>query len=274
MSKDSERLDVLAVAAHPDDLEITCGGTLAKLVRQGYKVGILDLTTGEPTPRGSVETRAAEAEAARKVLGVPLRRNLGLPNRVLMDAPENRFAIATQFRRLRPGIVLTPFGRTPAASPDHYQAQLLVEGARFYSQLTKWDDRFENTAPYAVPHLVYAYMPFDAEERQWHGSFTVDITETYEQKMQAIRCYQSQFDDTRFQRVRHFVSGFNIAVGGRCGFAYGEFFALPVPVGASDLVYLVNGGKGVPAPVTLPGQAARGAEKLSTTKEPEREPEE
>src|SRR5579871_560710 len=121
MNAETERLDVLAVAAHPDDLEITCGGTLAKLVKQGYRVGILDLTTGEPTPRGSVETRAREAEAARKALGVQYRHNLGLPNRVLMDAPENRFAVATMFRRLRPGIVLTPSGRTPAASPDHYQ---------------------------------------------------------------------------------------------------------------------------------------------------------
>src|ERR1700722_16435795 len=105
MNAEPDRLDVLAVAPHPDDLEITCGGTLAKLVRQGYKVGILDLTTGEPTPRGSVEIRAAEAAAARRILGVPFRHNLGLPNRVLMDVPENRFVVATQFRRLRPGIV-------------------------------------------------------------------------------------------------------------------------------------------------------------------------
>jgi bacillithiol biosynthesis deacetylase BshB1 len=270
MATESDRLDVLAVAPHPDDLEITCGGTLAKLVRQGYKVGILDLTTGEPTPRGTVETRAAEAEAARKVLAVPFRKNLGLPNRVLMDSPENRFAIATQFRRLRPSIVLTPFGRTPAASPDHYQGQLLVEASRFYSQLTKWDDRFDGTQAYTVPHLVYAYMPFDAEERHWHGSFVVDITDTFEQKLQAIRCYQSQFDEIRYQRVRHFVGGFNISVGGRCGFAYGEFFALPVPVGASDLVYLVNGGKGMPAPAPK----AAPADTRSAAKEPAREPEE
>jgi bacillithiol biosynthesis deacetylase BshB1 len=254
MNAEPDRLDVLAVAAHPDDLEITCGGTLAKLVRQGYKVGILDLTTGEPTPRGSVEIRAREAEAARQALGVPLRRNLGLPNRVLMDVPENRFVVATQFRRLRPGIVLVPAGRTPAASPDHYQAQLLVEGSRFYSQLTKWDERFEGTQPYRVPHLVYAYMPFDAEERHWFGSFTIDITETFEQKIKAIHCYQSQFDEGRFDRVRHFVTGYNVATGGRCGFAYGEFFALPAPIGAADLVNIVHGGKGVPAPVALPGQ--------------------
>src|SRR5258708_39731679 len=90
-----DRLDVLAVGPHPDDLEITCGGTLALLVKQGYRVGVLDLTTGEPTPRGSLEIRAREAEAARQVLGVPFRRNVGLPNRVLMDSPENRFLLAT-----------------------------------------------------------------------------------------------------------------------------------------------------------------------------------
>src|SRR4051794_24853003 len=120
-----EKLDLVAVAAHPDDLEILCGGTLAKLVKQGHRVGIIDLTSGEPTPRGSDETRVREAEAARKVLGVHERLNLGLPNRVLMDSPENRYALATQLRRWKPEVLLGVFGRTPAGSPDHYQAQLL-----------------------------------------------------------------------------------------------------------------------------------------------------
>src|SRR3954462_2637953 len=88
-----DRLDVLAVAPHPDDLEILCGGTIARLVKQGYKVGMADLTSGEPTPRGSLETRKKEAEAARVALGGPLRVNVELPNRVLMDAPENRFKL-------------------------------------------------------------------------------------------------------------------------------------------------------------------------------------
>src|SRR5947209_5499606 len=98
-----ERLDVVAVAPHPDDLEITCGGTLAKLVRQGYRVGMIDLTSGEPTPRGSPETRVREAEAARRVLGVPVRVNAGLPNRELMDVPAHRYVLATLFRLFRPG---------------------------------------------------------------------------------------------------------------------------------------------------------------------------
>jgi bacillithiol biosynthesis deacetylase BshB1 len=256
MTATADRLDVVAVAPHPDDLEIICGGTLAKLVRQGYRVGMIDLTSGEPTPRGTPEIRAREAEAARQVLGVPVRINLALPNRELMDCPANRYVLATQFRKLRPTIVIGTAGRTPAASPDHHQAHLLIEAARFYSQLTKWDDRFDNTAPYRVPHLVYAPFPVDAEQRHWNGTFVIDITDTFEQKMQAIRCYESQFDDARSERIGHFISANCIAVGGRCGFAYGEFFALPTPVGGGDLHALVVGAKGGMAPVPLPGQPA------------------
>src|SRR5439155_10774627 len=160
-----ERLDVIAIGPHPDDLEITCGGTLARLVKQGYKVGMIDLTTGEPTPRGSEEIRAREAEAARKVLDVPVRINLKLPNRELMDGPPARYALATELRRYRPAIIIGLAGRTPAASPDHHQGHMIVEAARFYSQLTKWNDRFGGTEPYRVPHLVYATFPFDAEQR-------------------------------------------------------------------------------------------------------------
>lgn len=248
-------LDVLAVAPHPDDLEITCGGTLAKLVRQGYRVGMIDLTSGEPTPRGSLEKRAAEAEAARQILGVPLRLNLDLPNRVLMDCPEHRFVLATAFRRLRPKIVIGTAGRTPAASPDHHQAHLLIEAARFYSQLTRWDEQFDNTPPYRVPFLVYAPFPFDAEVRHYHSSFVVDISDTFEQKLRAVQAYQSQFDTERFERIRHMLGGHNISVGSRCGFAHGELFALPQPAGTDDLVQLVSGAKAASAaPVPLPDQ--------------------
>jgi bacillithiol biosynthesis deacetylase BshB1 len=252
-----DRMDVLAVGPHPDDLEITCGGTLAKLVRQGYRVGVIDLTSGEPTPRGTEALRAAEAEAARQVLGVPVRLNAGLPNRELMDVPANRYLLATLFRRLRPAVVLSVAGRTPAASPDHHQAHLLIEAARFWSQLTKWDDRFGGTAPHRVPHLVYAPFPFDAEVRHWHSTFIIDISDTFEQKMAAVRCYASQFDEARFAKVSHFITGHAISTGSRCGFAYGELFALPHSVGASDLHALVHGGKGVPAPVPLPQDPAQ-----------------
>jgi bacillithiol biosynthesis deacetylase BshB1 len=249
-----EPLDVLAVAPHPDDLEITCGGTLAKLVKQGRRVGMLDLTTGEPTPRGTEEIRAREAEAARKVLGVSVRINLGLPNRELMDDPAHRAKLATEFRRYRPRVVLGNYGRTPAASPDHYQGQLLIEAARFWSQLTKWDDRFAGLPPYRVPHLVYAPFPFAAEPFDFHSTFVVDITDTFQTKIESIRCYESQFDGPRFERVKHFVAGYNTTNGARCGFTYGELFALPTPVGTPDFFTIATGAQGSAAPVQLPGK--------------------
>jgi bacillithiol biosynthesis deacetylase BshB1 len=249
-----QRLDVAAVAPHPDDLEILCGGTLAKLVKQGYRVGIFDLTSGEPTPRGSLETRKREAETARQHLGVQVRVNVDLPNRVLLDGPENRFRLATEFRRYRPGIVIIAAGRTPAASPDHHQGHLIGEAARFYSQLTKWDERFDGTSPYRVPHLVYVPFPFEAENRLWHSQFVVDISETIDQKLAAVKAYESQFDPHRFGRVEHMIRSTNGFHGARCGYLYGELFALPTPVGAPDLVQVVNGSKGSLAPVQLPGK--------------------
>jgi bacillithiol biosynthesis deacetylase BshB1 len=248
---DSPSLDVVAIAPHPDDLELVCGGTLALLVDQGYRVGMIDLTSGEPTPRGTPETRAAEAEAAAMVLGVTVRINLDLPNRVLMDEPAHRFAVATALRRYRPDIVIAMAGRTPAASPDHHQGHLLIEASRFYAQLTKWDDRFDGLSPYRVKHLVYAPVPFDAEERHWHSRFTVDITSTMERKLESIACYRSQFDEPRLERVKHFIRSHNGMAGARCGFTWGEPFALPHPVGTSDFIGLVRGGDSAVAPVKL-----------------------
>ena len=108
-------LDVIAVGAHPDDVEIACGGTLAKLARQGYRVGIIDLTDGEPTPNSpGPDVRLAEAEAAAKVLGISERIQLNLPNRRLFDSFENRIAVARQFRRWRPSLVSTLAARRSA----------------------------------------------------------------------------------------------------------------------------------------------------------------
>src|SRR5262249_34571036 len=139
-------------------------------------------------------------------------------------------------------------------SPDHHQGHFLVEASRFYSQLTKWNERFEGTEPYRVPNLVYVPFPFDAEQRPWQSTFIIDVSATFAQKLEAIRCYRSQFDEARFAKVAHFVSGYNTHMGARCGFEYGELFALPHPVGASDLVSLATGGKDSPAAVQLPGQ--------------------
>ena len=137
-------LDLIAVGAHPDDVEIACGGTLARLVRKGYQVGIVDLTDGEPTPLSpGPDVRLEEARRAAEILGVAVRINLNLPNRRLFDDFEARVALAKVFRRHRPKVVLGFGGKTVLASPDHYQAMLITDAAVFYSRLTKWDEHFD-----------------------------------------------------------------------------------------------------------------------------------
>lgn len=227
-------LDIIFAMPHPDDLEITCGGTIARLSQLGYRVGMLHLTDGEPTPLGSPEKRSAEAARAAEILGVAHMQTLTLPNRVLMDCPEHRFAIATVFRRHRPHTVVTMAGRTPAASPDHYQAQLLIEASRFYSQLTKWDDRFDGTSPHRIPWLWYRPLPITAQPQSWHSTFVVDTTEAFERKIEAISAYETQFPPERLERLLHRVRALDAVEGGRCGFQYGETFALAHPVPMPD----------------------------------------
>ena len=140
MDEPYPQLDVIAVGAHPDDVEIACGGVLARLVEQGSRVGIIDLTDGEPTPRSpGPEVRLAEARRAADALGVAVRVTLDLPNRRLFDTWDARIALAKEFRRYRPRLVLGLGAGTPLASPDHAQAELITEAAVFYSRLTKWD---------------------------------------------------------------------------------------------------------------------------------------
>lgn len=231
-----QKLDIIFAMPHPDDLEITCGGTIAKLVKLGHKVGVLHLTDGEPTPLGTPETRAAESAEATRILGVTHSETLRLVNRELMDCLAARYAVATVFRRHRPKIVVGMAGRTPAGSPDHYQAQLLVEAARFYSQLTKWDDRFDNTRPHRIDWLWYRPTPNNPEIPHWHATFVVDITDVYEQKIAAISAYKSQFPPERLAKLLHRVRAWDALQGGRCGFEYGELFALPHPLPLPDPV--------------------------------------
>ncbi len=244
---DSQHLDILFTAPHPDDLEIGMGGAIAKLVDLGYRVGMLHMTTGEPTPRGTLETRTAESKAAAEVLGVHFCETLDLPNRELMDGPPARYKVATVIRRHKPRILVGMAGRTPAASPDHYQAQLITEASRFYSQLTKWDDRFDGTEPHRVDHLVYRPVPIAAEVHQYHSTFVVDISDTIERKIEAVKCYKSQFDETRIERVINYIRGNAIAEGGRAGHAYGELYALPRVIGVSDMVAMLGDWK-IPPP--------------------------
>ena len=234
------RLDIVFTAPHPDDLEIGMGGAIAKCVKLGYRVGMIHMTNGEPTPRGDPETRMKEMRAAADVLGAQVCEVLDMPNRVLMDSPEARFKLATVLRRHRPAILVGLAGRTPAASPDHYQAQLITEGARFYSQLTKWDERFDGTNPFRVDHLVYRPIRTGAEVTHYHTQFVVDITETMDQKIAAIRCYKSQFEGERLAGLMHYVRSGAGVDGGSIGVKYGEMYALPRMLGVVDMVALLG----------------------------------
>ena len=155
------QLDVIAVGAHPDDVEIACGGTLAKLVRQGYRVGIIDLTDGEPTPGSpGPEVRLAEAQKAAEALGVHVRVQLDLPNRRLFDTFEARVALAKEFRKYRPRLVLGFGDKTPLASPDHWQAMQITDAAVFYARLTKWDEYFDDLPVHTISAQLYYTLGF------------------------------------------------------------------------------------------------------------------
>ena len=130
-------LDYLVIAPHPDDAELGAGGTILSLKAEGARVGILDLTDGEPTPHGSPEIRAKETAAATALLGIDWRGNLGLRNRFLTDDLPSRALLASKLRELRPRIVLAPYWQD--AHPDHVAASSLVDAARFWAKLTKSD---------------------------------------------------------------------------------------------------------------------------------------
>jgi len=233
-----QELDVVFVGAHPDDVEIGCGGTVARLARQGYRVGIIDLTDGEPTP-GSPDpaVRLAEAERAAELLGVTCRKTLTLPNRRLFDEFSARVELAKWIRRWRPRILVGPYGKTVTASPDHYQAALITEAALFYARLTKWDEHFEGLAPHRVsgfvtyPLAAIRSLQFAVEP----GCFVCDISDTIELKLAAIRAYGTQFPPEREYLFR-LIEAANRYYGQTAGFDAGELFRLDRTIGVQDLV--------------------------------------
>lgn len=232
-----EPIDVAVVGAHPDDIEIGCGGTVAKLVEQGHRVGLIDLTDGEPTPGSpGPEVRLAEAQRAAEALGAAERVTLALPNRRLFDGFDERVELAKVFRRWRPRLVIGLGDRTPLASPDHWQAMQITDAAVFYSRLTKWDDRFDGLPPHRIDAQLYYFLAFYSLEPPAIGNdFVVDISSTFDKKMAAIRCYETQFPAEK-QSIFPRVESMNRSFGAAAGFEAGERLASPRVLGVSDLM--------------------------------------
>ncbi len=183
-----EPLDALVVAPHPDDAELALGGTIARLLGAGWRVGVVDLTTGEPTPLGSEQTRARETQAATAVLGLSWRENLRLVNRSLVPDLEARRLLAGVFRRTRPRWVFAPYWLD--AHPDHTAASRLVEEARFWAKLSKSDLPGQPHYPQRIWYYYSLHL-----RRVPDPLLVVDITPYWETKLQAVSSYRSQFVD-------------------------------------------------------------------------------
>jgi len=178
-------LDILAIAAHRDDVEQTCGGTLLKMAEAGRRTGILDLTQGEMGTRGTAEDRAREAAAAARILKAVWRGALDIPDARVENTWENRLKIACIIREQRPRVVILPYWQ--GRHPDHYTASTLGYEACFLAGLSKLD---LPGAPHRPFKIVYATLYYDI-----HPTFVVDITEQFEQRLNSIYTYESQFTD-------------------------------------------------------------------------------
>jgi len=181
--------DILAVGAHPDDIEIAVGGTLIKMRDRGSSIVLCHASDGEPTPFGSHETRLAEAQAAAAFLGAELEF-LSLPNRYIIDSLEARRALALVIRKHRPKLLLSPW--PVGEHPDHRAVAQLTDAARFYAKLTKTDHRGEpwELPPWWTPSQLYYHLALEVEDAR--AAFVVDITNEHPRKLELLACYRSQ----------------------------------------------------------------------------------
>lgn len=181
-----EPVDILAIAAHRDDVELTCGGTLIKAASLGQRTAVLDLTAGETGTRGSAGLREQEAGQAAVILGLAARENLGLPDAGLVNTPETRARLAVAIRQLRPRVVIAP--AVGGRHPDHRIAAQLIRDACFVAGLAKIEPAVPKHRPRKVVHCVTYREDFEKP------TFVVDVSDEFERKLEAIRCYASQFD--------------------------------------------------------------------------------
>ncbi len=244
------RLDVLALAAHPDDVELAAGGTMCLLHEQGYKTGIVDFTRGELGTRGTPEGRAEEAAEASRLMGLSARDNLGLPDGGIENTPENRLALIRLVRRYRPHIVL--INPPECRHPDHGRASTFAADALFYSGLRKIETHEEDGAlqePWR-PHHVLHYMQSIA----FNPTLVVDVSGVWERRVQVLQAYRSQFFNPEYEAGEdepetfisnpdffHWIEARARADGYRVGARFGEpFLYRHGPIGVTDLAGMLG----------------------------------
>jgi len=230
------KLDVLAIAAHPDDIELGASGTLIKLSQLGYKTGIIDLTRGELGTRGNASIRLSESEEAAKIMKVMIRKNLSLPDTLVENNRENQLRLIKLIREYKPDIVMTSYW--DAKHPDHVNASHLVSDACHYSGLIKIDTGQE---PWRPIQVIYFHLP-----NYVVPSFIVDISDVYGERVKAILSYKSQFSSKDYPeypenilssplflkfieaRIRYYGSLINVE--------YGEAFFIKSSLKINDIV--------------------------------------
>jgi bacillithiol biosynthesis deacetylase BshB1 len=224
---------LMVVSPHPDDAELGMGGTIIKLKKQGHTVAIVDLTSGEPTPFGSEEKRKKETERATRVLKIDKRLNLRLENRYLFDSKETRLLLAGKIRTFRPDCVFCPH---PAdAHPDHVAAAAITKGARFYAKYSKLDLEGQ---PHYTPCLFFYFCSHLRKVHAFH--FLVDTSGEFENKMETVNCYVSQFIDNPNNRaVFKYVETRDRYFGNLIRKQYAEPFLSEEALGVDDPVHFI-----------------------------------
>jgi bacillithiol biosynthesis deacetylase BshB1 len=231
-------LDLLAIAAHPDDIEQTCGGTLLRMAEAGYKTGIVDLTAGDMGTRGTPETRLAEAGDAARVLNVSHRENLHFPDARLENTLAARMTLAQRLRELRPRTVILPYWE--GRHPDHYRTSEIGYEACFLAGLKKIDRYTEPHRPYKV---IYASLYANVTP-----SFVVDISRQFDRRMESLLCYKSQYGQTvegatifpDEAEIRERLSAIARFYGNLIGVKYGEPFVVKETMRIDDVVAMAN----------------------------------
>ncbi|MFX0100922.1 MAG: bacillithiol biosynthesis deacetylase BshB1 [Candidatus Hodarchaeota archaeon] len=229
----SQKLDILVVGAHPDDAEIGCGGTIAHYKKMGKRVGILDCSNGEPTPHGSPEIRAEEAKKAAQILNLDVRITLDMKNRYIENTIENRVKISEVFREYQPKIIITH----PRNDwhPDHVAVHQLVNAAKFHAKLSKTDSKFPEYYPPRILYFDHSHI----KEPRMHD-FLVDISDSIDDKIEALKAYESQFIiNKKNLKIFDYIKERAGYLGYQVGVRYAEGYTCPEYYLVKDITEII-----------------------------------